>query len=148
LIDRALMLNPNLATAWLFSGWARVWLGEPELALEHLARAMRLSPQDPQFFNMRAAAAAAYFFAGRYAEALPWADSAAREQPNYLLAASTAAAANALAGRHLEAQKAMTRIRLLDPNLRISNLKYLFPIQRPDHFAKWEEALRKAGLPE
>jgi adenylate cyclase len=33
LIDRALLLNPNLAWAWLFSGWVRVWLGEPEVAM-------------------------------------------------------------------------------------------------------------------
>ena len=35
LIDRALVLNPNLAWAWLFSGWTKVWLGEPEAAIEH-----------------------------------------------------------------------------------------------------------------
>ena len=31
LIKRALELNPNLAMAWLFSGWASVWDGDPEL---------------------------------------------------------------------------------------------------------------------
>jgi TolB-like protein len=30
LIDRALTLNPNLSTAWFFSGWARMWNGDPE----------------------------------------------------------------------------------------------------------------------
>jgi TolB-like protein len=45
-IDRALELNPNLAVTWQFSGWVRVWLGEPEVAIEHLARGMRLSPLD------------------------------------------------------------------------------------------------------
>ena len=44
LIDRALQLNPNLAEAWHFSGWVRIYLGEPEVAIEHLAHAMRLSP--------------------------------------------------------------------------------------------------------
>jgi len=46
LIDRALVLNPNLAAAWIFSGWVKVWLGEPEVAIERAARAMRLSPHD------------------------------------------------------------------------------------------------------
>ncbi len=41
LIERALMLNPNHAWAWLFSAWTRVWLGEPETAIEHVDRAMR-----------------------------------------------------------------------------------------------------------
>jgi len=40
LIDRAVMLNPNLAWAWLFSGWVKVLLGEPEVAIERFARAM------------------------------------------------------------------------------------------------------------
>src|SRR5262249_48167783 len=57
LIDRALVLNPNLAAAWIFSSWVKVWLGEPEVAIERSARAMRLSPNDPQFFNMQAGTA-------------------------------------------------------------------------------------------
>jgi TolB-like protein len=44
LIDRALVLNSNLAEAWLWGGWVKNWLGEPELAIERFARAMRLSP--------------------------------------------------------------------------------------------------------
>ena len=31
LVDRALMLNSNLAEAWRCSGWMRNWLGDPEL---------------------------------------------------------------------------------------------------------------------
>src|SRR6266550_2246083 len=42
--DQALLLNPNLATAWLLSGYMKMFLGEHELAIEHLARFMRLSP--------------------------------------------------------------------------------------------------------
>src|SRR5262245_15241505 len=44
LIDRAVELNPNLATAWTTSGWINVWLGHPDIALEHLGRALRLDP--------------------------------------------------------------------------------------------------------
>jgi tetratricopeptide (TPR) repeat protein len=117
LIDRALQLNPNLAMAWLFSGWVKVWLGESEVAIEHLARAMRLSPSDPNIFNMQAATALAHFFAGRYAEASSWAEAAAREKPNHLIATSLVAASGALAGRLSGAEKAMARLRQLDPTL-------------------------------
>jgi adenylate cyclase len=44
LIDRALILNPNLAEAWVDGGFVRNWLGEPKAAIEHFARAMRLNP--------------------------------------------------------------------------------------------------------
>jgi TolB-like protein len=46
-VERALVLNPNLASAWYVSGRLKVLLGEPAIAIEHLARAMRLNPLDP-----------------------------------------------------------------------------------------------------
>ena len=55
LVDRALSLNPNLATAWYASGTVRAFRGgEPDVAIEHLRRAMRLSPRDPLMFTMQA----------------------------------------------------------------------------------------------
>jgi TolB-like protein/Tfp pilus assembly protein PilF len=147
LMDRALAINPNWASAWLFSGWGKVWLGEPEAAIELVERAMRLSPQDPQIFNAQAAIALAHFFAGRYADASSWADMAAREQPIHFIANCVSAASNAHAGRLSEAQNAMARVRQLDPDLRLSNLHDLFPIRRPEDFARWAEGMRRAGLP-
>ena len=44
--------------------------------------------------------------------------------------------------------KGDAHLRELDPGLRISNLRDLFPVQRPEDFARWEEGLRLAGLPE
>ena len=42
----------------------------------------------------------------------------------------------------------MARLRQLDPDLRMSNVKDLFPIRRVEDLARWEEGMRKAGLPE
>ena len=146
--DRAVVLNPNLALAWLFSGLVKIWLGEPEVAIEHLGRAMRLSPNDPQMFIMQSVTGCAHFFAGRYAEALSWAEKSIRDQPNYLMPRCIAAASSAFAGRLAETEKAIARVRQLDPELRISNLEHLFPLWRPEDFARWADGLRKAGLPE
>lgn len=148
LIDRALVLNPNLAWAWLFSGWVKIWHGEPEVGIERVTRALRLSPHDPHRFSMQSAMACAHLFAGRYAEALSWAESAMREQSNTLIASCTAAASAALAGQQSQAIKAMSRVRQLDPKMRLTNLKDLFPISRSEDFAKWSEGLRRAGLPD
>jgi TolB-like protein len=148
LIDRALALNPNLAWAWLFSGWVKVSLGEPDAAIERVAHAMRLSPQDPQIFSMQGAIACAHIVAGRYAEAFSAAETAMLEHPNFLLATCIAATSAALAGRIEEARKAMVRLRQIDPGLRISNLKDVISYLRAEDFAKWAEGLRKAGLPE
>ena len=73
LIEQALGLNQNLAWVWHFSALAKAFLGEPEAAIEHAARAMRLSPQDPQMFAMQVATAWGHFFLGRDAEASSWA---------------------------------------------------------------------------
>jgi adenylate cyclase len=148
-IDQALALNPNLATAWSDSGWARLWLGEPDLAIEHFARAMRLSPLDPLIDWMKDATAHAHFFAGRYDVASSWARMALRDRPDFVDALRIAAASHALAGRLEQAQKALARLRQLDPALRVSNLRdRLGPYRRPEDLARYEEGLRKAGLPE
>ena len=114
----------------------------------HITRAMRLSPFDPHVFNMQAAMASAHFFAGRYAEALSWAETASREQPNHLIAACIVAASGALGGRIAEATAAMARLRQLEPSLRCSTLADLLPLRRAEDFAKLAEGLRAAGLPE
>jgi TolB-like protein len=147
-MDRALTLNPNLAASWYLSGWLRIFLGEPEAAIEHEARAMRLSPLDPFLYNMQAGTAFAHMLAGRYDEASSWAAKAFQDQPNFPPPARIAAASHALAGRIAEAQKFMTHVRKLDPTLRISNLKNLYPLCRLEDFSEWADGLQKAGLPE
>src|SRR5258707_234391 len=57
LIDRALVLNSNLAGAWHWGGWVKIFLGEPEAAIERFARAMRLGPLDPWAIGVRGGAA-------------------------------------------------------------------------------------------
>jgi TolB-like protein/DNA-binding SARP family transcriptional activator/Tfp pilus assembly protein PilF len=147
-IDRALLLNPNLASAWIVSGWVRVWLGEPEVAIEHLARATRLSPLDPLTNRTRTTTAHAHFFAGRYEEAASWAAMALHEWPDYQTALRIAAASYALAGRREDAQSARERLQKLDPQLRISNLEdELGPYHRTQDIIRYVEGLRAAGLP-
>jgi TolB-like protein/DNA-binding SARP family transcriptional activator len=148
LIDRALTLNPNLSTAWFFSGWARMWSGEPELAIKHEEHAMRLSPLDPLCPVMWAAIAFAHFCAGRYEQACLWATKALRETPDYPSALRMAAASNALTGRLADAQNAVMRIRQVAPTLRVSNVKDWASFRRPEDLARLEDGLRKAGLPE
>jgi adenylate cyclase len=144
-IDRALALNRNLAAAWMNSGMAKMWLGEPDLAIEHLARAIRLSPLDPMILG-RAATAHAHFFAGRYDMASSAAGMALRDRPDSIPALRIATASNALAGRLEQAQKALARLQQLDRALRISNLRdRMGPYRRPQDVARLEEGLRKAG---
>jgi TolB-like protein len=147
LVDRGLQLNPNLAWGWLFNGWVNIWLGKSELALQHIHRAMRLSPQDPQLFDMHTVAAFAHFSAGRYSEGISSAQAALIERPNYQNALKALAANYAMAEREEDAIRTMARLRKLDPELRVSNLYEIMP-RRPDDFSRLVEAMRRAGLPE
>ena len=64
-VQQALTLNPNLASAWAFSGWIHVWSGDPAEAVEHLSRSARLDPigvTGPRLSGL----AHAYFFLDRY----------------------------------------------------------------------------------
>jgi TolB-like protein/tetratricopeptide (TPR) repeat protein len=149
LIDRALVLNSNLAEAWHYGGWVKTYLGEPEAALERFARAMRLSPLDPRVTGMRAGTAHAHFFLGRYDEAASWAAMALQDNPDYHPGLRIAAASNAMAGRPEQAHKAMARLRQLNPALRVSTLKDMRgPYRRAEDLSRYEEGLRRAGLPE
>jgi TolB-like protein/class 3 adenylate cyclase/Tfp pilus assembly protein PilF len=145
-IERALMLNPNFAAAWLFLGWTKVWLGQPDVAIEHLERALRLSPLGRGIAGTQAAVATAHFFAGRYDKASAWAGRLLREYPASHPGLRIAAASNAAAGRTEEAKKAAARLRHLDPAFRVSNLKNALGPYPPQAISKYEEAMRQAGL--
>jgi TolB-like protein/Flp pilus assembly protein TadD len=148
-IDRALVLNANLAEAWSSGGWVKLWLGEQELAIERFARAMRLSPLDPRVTGIRAGTAHAHFFLGRYDEAASWAAMALQDTPDFQTGLRIDAASNAMAGRPEQAHKTVARLRQLYPALRVSNLKDVVgPYRYADDLSRYEEGLRQAGLPE
>src|SRR6266581_1654901 len=148
LSDRALALNSNLAEAWFWGGWVKIWLGEPEAAIERFARALRLSPLGPFVAGMRSGTAFAHFFLGRYDEAVSWAAMTLQDNPDSQPGLRIAAASNAMVGRPEQAHKAMARLRQLNPALRISNLKdVLPPFRRAEDLSRYEEGLRRAGLP-
>ncbi len=148
LLDRALTANPNLAWAWHTSGLSKGLIGHPEAIIERAARAMRLSPQDKQTFAMKFVVGLGHYLAGRYKDAYSWAESALREQPNFLHAICVTAASAAQLGRPDDAKRAITRLRKINPGLRISNIRDLLNFQRAEELERWTDGLRKAGLPE
>lgn len=86
---------------------------------------MRLSPQGPQSFAMKMAIGIGHYLTGHYEEAYSWAESALREQPNFVHAACTTAASAAQLGRPEDAKRAIIRLREINPGLRISNIRDL-----------------------
>ena len=149
LLDRAIVLNPNLALAWQQGGWAKIYLGEPEQAIERFFRAMRLSPLDPLLLPwVQSGTAHAYLFAGQYDQAVSWAEKALRGSARNPSPLRAAAASLALAGRLEEARKVAARLLEVVPEARISRAQAPFYYRRPQDIARFVEGLRLAGLPE
>jgi TolB-like protein len=144
-IGKALVLNPNLAPAWMFNSWVEVCLGAHERAIEHGRNAMRLSPLDPLTYVACGAIGAACLFLERYDEAASFAERSAREQARFAPAWRIAAASHFLAGRTEEAQRALARVFALDPEFRLATLHKL-PLRRPKDRAVWEGAFRGMGV--
>lgn len=148
LLDESLVLNPNASPTLIQSGFVRTWMGEPELAIQQLQRAMHNSPVDVLMFSMHTGMALAHFVAGRDEEAYAWAEKALRRNPIAAPAIRVAAASAALLGRLPDATKYMSLLRQLDPELRVSNLGERIPLRRAQDRQRLAQGLRKASLPE
>src|SRR5438045_8465609 len=111
----------------MLSSWLRVWRGEPDGAIDHAARAMRLSPLDPNTFAMNGALPYAHFLAGRFDKASSSAEKAIRDNPKFVLGMCISSVSNLLAARYDHAELAIARALELDPKLRVSILRHLAP---------------------
>jgi tetratricopeptide (TPR) repeat protein len=148
-VDRALTLNPNSAHAWMTSGWLYCLRNRPEPAIEAFHRAMRLSPLDPLSFVFTGGVAYAHLFAGRYAEALEWADRALDENQRFTPMVRVKVVACAHLGRIEEGRKLLRQVLRLQPGLTIAGLQaYPGMSATPEIASMWAEGFRKAGLPE
>jgi adenylate cyclase len=81
LVDRALALNPSFARGWHLSGLLRMWAGQPDIAIEHVEAALRLSPQARIGLSL-SIIGIAHFLARRFDEAVPKLLVAIQEDPS------------------------------------------------------------------
>jgi adenylate cyclase len=123
-------------------------LGQPDVAIDRTAWAMRLRPLDPFMRGWQNSMAIGHFLASRYQEALSWAAKALQPDPDFTTPLRIAVASHALAGNLEQARATCERLRQLEPLLRVGNFRDLMGPLRPADFARWEEGLRMAGLPE
>jgi TolB-like protein len=147
LAARAIELDPNLMMARLWAGWAQVYLGDHDAAIEQFLAAVRLSPVDPHLFVPHTGMAFAHFFAGRYAEGLASTTRAIQRQSNFPGALRIRMSSLAMAGQIGEAQGARDAVLRTDPTLRIASIKST-PFRRLKDVEKLSEAWRIAGVPE
>jgi TolB-like protein/class 3 adenylate cyclase len=114
LVDRALMLNPSFARGWNISGALRLWAGQPDLAIAHVEASLRLSP-NARVGTSLAIIGGAYFFSGRFDEAVSRLLVAIEEDPSFPTPYRNLAACYAHMGRLDDARKILGRLRTITP---------------------------------
>jgi adenylate cyclase len=112
LVDRALELNPNFAHGWFISGVLRTWAGLPDLAIEHVEAALRLSPR-VRVSTALVAIGLAHFLSRRFAQAVPKLLLAIHEDPSLPVPYRYLAACYAHMGRLDDAREIVMRLRAI-----------------------------------
>ena len=110
LVDRALELNPSSARGWQWSGWLRLWAGQPDLAIKHFETSLRLNPRE-QRANPLMGIGVGHFFAGRFEEAKTMLLLSLQEKPSWVPTHRFLASCYAHMGRLDEAREVVTRLR-------------------------------------
>jgi adenylate cyclase len=140
LIDRALSLNPSFARGWFLSGPLRLWAGEPELAIEHIERSLRLNPRatyGPHFWVL----GIANFFLRRFDESAAKLLAAIQQTPAWPWPYRGLAACYAHMGRLTEAREILDRLRALTSEIEPPQL----PFRKPEHQQLFLSGLRLAA---
>jgi TolB-like protein/class 3 adenylate cyclase len=123
LVDRALVLNPSYANGWYWSGVVRNWVGRPDLALEHFATFLRLSPRERFPFYLTAIGIA-LFFDRQFDEAAAKLHESLQRFPNLGLTYRFLAASYAHMGRLGEAREIAEQMRALNLSVLESGTRY------------------------
>jgi adenylate cyclase len=112
LIDRALEMNPSFALGWQWSGWLRLWAGEPDLAIGHFETSMRLNPLQGRA-DYYLGIGMSHFFAARFEDAAASLLLSLQEGPGWVPTHRFLASCYAHLGRFDEARETVRRLRSL-----------------------------------
>ena len=148
-LKRAIELNPNCSLAYGALGDFQGESGDPEESIKNSEIAIRSNPRDPSIFFRFQGLAIAHFSAGRYSEASLWAQKSVHRKPNWRGGHAVLAASLAQLDLLEEAKEAVDNFLESCPHETISKLRNAMIIAgKPDHAYRFEDGLRKAGLPE
>jgi TolB-like protein len=145
---RAIELNPTFAAAYCGLGDSLCYEGRYDEAIAHFARSVALGAHDPQRWAFLSYGALALIFAGRYDEAVEWADQAA-SLPNcqYWTTAHRVVALTKL-GRRDEADATVRALLHQCPEFSLDFARRkLFYLKRPEQLELYLGGLAEAGLP-
>ena len=114
IMDRALVLNPSYARGWYLSALVRSQAGDADAVIEHVERAMRLSPRE-RSGPFVVARGVGYFLKRDFEAAIAALVSVIQEYPGFPASYRLLAASYAHLGRLDEARSTLDRLRTITP---------------------------------
>ncbi len=147
LVDRAVVLNPNLGFAWQIRGWVSIMRGEGQCALESFTTVLRLDPIDPARAGAWAGLACAHNVLGDFEAGYEWATRALEaETAMHTLAYFVINAVPS--GRMQEARAAVRKMLELRPAVKLSDARQVCHTRDKDWSDRMMDSFREAGLSE
>lgn len=147
-LEQATALSPNFAHGLYSRGWAEVMAGDGTAALEHVSRAVDLSPIDPFLYAMLSAKGLAYLHTGEFDQAADWAEQGARKPGAHFLIKAISAASCQIAGQHDEAAYWRDQSLAARPEASAAMFFTAFPFRDEETRGKLHDALLSLGYPE
>jgi tetratricopeptide (TPR) repeat protein len=146
--DRALQVNPNLAFIWALSALTYCYVGEPDIALQQLARHRDLSPMEPYPSLFDNPYAIAHVIKGDYEQAAVLGRRVTKARPEFVNGYKPLIAALGHLGRRDEAEQYVKKLRSLEPNFTVQRFAQIYPFKYENDRERYMRGLRLAGVPE
>ncbi len=145
-LTEAIALNPSFAFAHLILGCTYGYGGIPEVGLQHLDTAERMSPRDHTLPAIHATKGICHLIGRRFAQAVDLEQKAVALRPHFGTAWRTLAAAAGLSGGRETGEHALAQAKRLQPSLSLEWIEKYHPIVKFEDRALYSDGLRQAGL--
>ena len=145
-LKQATRVNPNSATVAMLIGWVHNYLGEYDAALEHLQRAQRLSPFDPQIGAATSGIAQALVMTKGHAAAVGVYEQALTEYPEFATIFLGLIGCYWHLGRMDDARRMAEKLRAKAPDTTISSFRAARFNLDKDYIEMMTEALEGLGF--
>jgi TolB-like protein/Tfp pilus assembly protein PilF len=146
--ERVLRLDPSFGFASCQLGLLLAVTGKPDDAIEKIETAIRLSPRDQFFYIFSFGMSLAHSAAGRWEEAVDWAQQSLRLESGFSPLYLVLAVSYSELGRLEEARSTVQELLRLNPTFTLTGLRLFMSGWDSAVAERSVENLRKAGLPE
>jgi DNA-binding SARP family transcriptional activator/TolB-like protein len=146
--ERALTLNPNLASAWALSAVTHAYAGDPEEAERRNNRYKKLSPLDPHAFFFDAFFVLIHLMKRDYETAVEVGRAVSQLNPSFTATYKPYLAALGHLRRDQEAATIRRRLLALEPDFTIERFMQINAMERESDRMHYAEGLRLAGIRE